>query len=181
MVLHNRSNRLFRLFAFIGHGTNDSFWFILPLVLPLILRQYDLRYATAGGLLTAYLITIAIFSMLLGKISDHFPRWVFISFGFMAASAGLFAASYTVRLSLFTICILLAAVGVSTYHPVMYAAINDRITQNRGRFFSQFEFSGLLIILFMYALSGSLLQKIAWVGVLRIVSIPGFILGLIFL
>src|SRR5271169_5257457 len=76
-----------------GHGANDLFWFILPPVLPLILQEFGLRYAAAGGMIAAYLSMIAVASMLTGRLSDRVHRGRLIGFGFLLASFAVFAGS----------------------------------------------------------------------------------------
>ena len=66
----------------VGHGVNDIFWYILPSLLPVILDQFDIKYGTAGGLLTAFLGVVAVFSFILDKISDYSPRHIILAAGF---------------------------------------------------------------------------------------------------
>ena len=180
-----RSARFFTLVSCAGHGVNDSYWFVFPIVLPFLLEHFGLRYATAGGILSAYLIANAVFSILIGKISDYLPRRLFIGFGFLVAAAGVLLSSYLSTTILFTLCLLFTAVGVSTYHPVMYAMINDNLREKAvrtpGKSFAWFEFSGLLTVLFLFIVSGMLVKTLHWQGILRMVSVPGIILGTIFL
>ena len=74
----------------VGHGVNDIFWYILPSLLPVILDQFGMKYGTAGGLLTAFLGVVAVFSLILGKISDYFPRHIILGTGFFVASYPLY-------------------------------------------------------------------------------------------
>ena len=46
----------------VSHGVNDIFWFILPSLHSVIFVQFDMKYGTAGGLVAAFLVTIAEFS-----------------------------------------------------------------------------------------------------------------------
>ncbi|MCK4514052.1 MAG: hypothetical protein KAU31_02280, partial [Spirochaetaceae bacterium] len=55
----NRSTlslRQFQRLVFFGHGTNDLYWFILPVLLPMMLARYNLRYAGGGTVLSIYLL-----------------------------------------------------------------------------------------------------------------------------
>ena len=108
-----------------GHGANDLYWFILPPVLPLILQQFGLRYAGGGAIVAIFLSTIAVASMLTGRLSDRVHRGRLVGFGFVLASAALFAAASMPRLSLVIGFLILGAVGVSAYHPAAYASIHD--------------------------------------------------------
>ncbi len=59
----------------VGHGVNDIFWYILPSLLPVILDQFGMKYGTAGGLLTAFLGVVAVFSFILGIDWYQFLDW----------------------------------------------------------------------------------------------------------
>ena len=85
-TIENRRKR-FTLLCYLGHAANDTYWFILPIVLPMILRQFGIRYSTAGAILTAYLAVIALLSFAIGRLSDVIPRWRIIGFGFLLANS----------------------------------------------------------------------------------------------
>ncbi len=176
-----RRSRLFTRLSCLGHGANDTYWFVLPIILPLILEHFGLRYAGAGGILTGFLITIALCSIVAGRLSDRFPRRIFVYLGFFAASGGLLIAAFTDRIVPFSAFVLVAAVGVSTYHPVIYALINDTVTERRGKVFAQFEFTGLATLLGVMFISGLLLRSIGWRAVLIMATLPGFIIGVLFM
>lgn len=160
-----------------GHGVNDIFWFVLPSLLPVILEQFDMKYGTAGGLLTAFIGVIAIFSFILGKISDHLPRHYILGTGFLVASVFLIGSSFMDNLSLFVVCILFAGIGVSSFHPAIYAFIEDTTKKSRGIVYGMFEFWGAVAILLMFLLHGFLLKQLSWRTILIFTSIPGLIMG----
>ena len=108
-----------------GHGVNDVYWYILPAILPIIVTQFGLKYGTAGGILTAYLGSAAIFSFLIGKLSDSVSRQRVLGIGFLVASASLILAGFMGRIGPFIIFLLIASIGVSSYHPVAYATIAE--------------------------------------------------------
>ena len=173
--------RLFTILACLGHGANDTYWFVLPVILPLVLQQFGLRYSGGGGILTAYLITVALCSMAMGKLSDYFPRRFFIIGGFFLASAGLIAAAWARTVFPFVAFVFVAAIGVSTYHPVAYALINDIILEKRGRVFARFEFTGLATLLCVMFVSGLLMRTAGWRAVLAAATVPGIGVGLLFI
>lgn len=163
-----------------GHGVNDIFWYILPSLLPVILEQFDLKYGTAGGLLTAFLGVIAVFSFISGKISDHVPRHIIMGSGFLVASIFLIAAALIDNLSLFLVCILITGIGVSSYHPAVYAFIDETTEKRRGQAYGMFEFWGSAAILFMFLLHGFLMKQLHWRSIILITSIPGLVMGSLF-
>jgi MFS family permease len=89
----------------LGHSANDLFWFIIPLILPTLLIRYDLNFTQAGGILTTYLVVLAICSFAIGKLSDLFSRRTILSYGFFLASLGLSASAFAPSLAVFLILI----------------------------------------------------------------------------
>jgi MFS transporter, FSR family, fosmidomycin resistance protein len=165
----------------LSHSANDLFWFILPLVLPFLLTKYSLSYTQAGGILTVYLLVTAAGSFLMGKLSDRFSPKRILGFGFILASLGLAVSGFAPSLALFLLIISLTAVGVSTFHPVMYAIIDRNYPENKGRVMGLYESFGTGAILLMYLVNGLLFQWIGIRGVLMITALPAMIAGLVFL
>lgn len=164
----------------LGHSANDLFWFILPLVLPSLLTRYDLSYTQAGGILTTYLAVTAVGSFVMGKLSDRFSRRNILSFGFILASLGLMASGFASSLPVFLLLISITAVGVSTFHPVMYAVIDENYTTNKGRVMGLYEGFGTGAILLMFLINGFMIRWIGVRGVLILTATPGLIMGLIY-
>jgi predicted MFS family arabinose efflux permease len=63
----------------------------------------------------------------------------------------------------------------------MYGAMEETIGSEQGRFYGAFESWGGTTLTAMLIITGILLGSIAWTGVLRLVAIPGFVAGIIFL
>ena len=164
----------------VGHGANDLYWFILPPVLPLILQQFGLRYAAAGGIVAAFLTTTAISSMLTGRLSDRVHRGRLVAFSFLLASTALLAAAFMPRLGLVIAFLVVAGIGVSTYHPAAYASIHDT-GQGRGRTYGAFEASGSLAIITMLTVQGLLVSRVGWRGLIVVGAIPGALMGVFLL
>lgn len=163
---------------FLGHSANDLFWFILPLVLPLLLVRYDLSYAQAGSILTLYLGITALGSVLIGRLSDRFSRKGILSAGLICAALGLIAAGFAPNLLFFLILLSLTALAMSTFHPVMYAVLDEHHPENKGQVMSLYETYGSGAILMMFLINGFLLEKIGVRGVLVVTAIPALAMGL---
>jgi MFS family permease len=160
---------------------NDTYWFILPALLPLVLPHFGLRYATAGGILTAFQLTLALSSFLLGRLSDRLSRPAVLAGGFFLSSIGLIACGLAGTLSTFVAWVLVAAVGVSAFHPVMIAWLDEQVVCRRGIVFSAFEFWGNAAVLAMFLLFAVLLRVLGWQGLLRLMGVPGLLAGVLFL
>jgi len=165
----------------VGHGVNDIYWFLLPSILPLIIEQFHLTYGTAGGILTAFLGVAALFSFILGRISDRFPRHIILSAGFLSASIFLIGAAFMERLSVFVVLLLTAGIGVASFHPATYAEIEETTESRKGMAYGMFEFYGSVAIFAMFFLHGFLLKQLSLRNIIIITSLPGLIMGSIFL
>ena len=72
------------------------------------------------------------------------------------------------------------AIGVSSFHPVMYAVIEESYPENKGRILGLYECFGTASILLMYLINGFLLSRIGVRGVLVITALPSVVMGLWF-
>jgi len=164
----------------LGHGANDLFWFILPLVLPALLHRYDLSYSQAGGILTIYLAVTAVFSFLLGKLSDKLSRKTILSYGFILASLGLAASGFAATLPVFLIIISITAIGVGSFHPTMYALLDESYPDNKGKVMGLYEVAGTVAILLMFLINGFLINRVGVRGVLVVTAIPALVMGAVY-
>ena len=171
----------FALLSWAGHGVNDLYFFVLPLVLPLLLRDFTLSYRMAGLILALFLSMTAVCSFLFGRISDRFSPWALIGGGFVLASLAFIGGGSMGSIPALLAFLAAGAVGTSTYHPVIYALIDRLTREGRGRVLGWFEFWGGLTILAMYLLGGLLLRYLGWRGVLFLVGAPGLLIGGVFL
>jgi len=174
------SGKQFSFVSNFGHGVNDLFWFVFPLVLPLMLTTFGLSYGQAGGILTLYLLIIAVLSFLFGKLSDRSSKWAILGPGFFAASAGLILCGFMPNLGLLITFIIITAVGVSTFHPLMYASVDERTQLKKGNTFGKYEFWGFVAITTMFFIHGTLMKSVDWKQLLIITAAPGLIAAVIY-
>jgi MFS family permease len=163
-----------------GHGVNDIFWYVLPSLLPVILEQFNMKYGAAGGLLTAFIGVIAVFSFILGKISDFLPRHIIIGSGFFAASVFLIGASQMDSFGMFITFILVAGIGVSSFHPIVYAHVDETTKDRQGEVYGMLEFWGAVAIFLMFLLHGFLLKQLSWRTIFFLTSVPGLMMGALY-
>ena len=166
---------------FLGHSANDLFWFILPLVLPSLLVRYDLNFTQAGSIITMYLLFTAAGAFIIGKLSDRVSRKNILSFGFFISAAGLILSSFAPGLALFLVFISITALGMSSFHPVMYALIDESCSGiSKNRIMGYYEFFGTAAILLMFLINGFLLERIDVRGVLIVTAVPAIVMGVIY-
>ena len=171
----------FGFLSALGHGVNDLYFFVLPMVLPLLLKEYALSYRLAGLVLASYLGIVAVFSYLFGRGSDRYSPWILIGGGFLLASTGFVGAGLSPARAGVLSSLAAAAVGAATFHPVIYSLIARLEPVRPGTAFGSFELYGGLAILAMYLAGGLLLSWMGWRGVLAAVGVPGLAVGIMFL
>lgn len=165
----------------VSHSVNDLYWFILPLILPGLLERFDLSYGKAGGILTLFLAVGGIGSFISGKISDSLGRKEILGYGFLLSAVGFIASGFAPSLRIFLVIIAITALGVSTFHPVMYAVIDETVTVGKGKTLGIYEAFGTGAILLMYSINGFLISRIGIRGVLIVTALPALVMGFIFL
>lgn len=170
-----------RILNNVGHGVNDTYFFILPIILPFLLDKFNIPYGTAGLILSCYLLVISIGHYLFGKLSDSTHHGIIIGTGFYLTSIAFIASALVPTFTLFIAGLFVAAVGVSTFHPVVYARIDIGTPKHRGRAMGNFEMWGNATLFVMFFLSGMLLRQIGWKGLLIVFGLPGLIVGYFFL
>jgi len=50
----------------LGHAFNDSYMFIIPLLLPLLREEFHINYVQSGLILTVHIAIRSIFSLIFG-------------------------------------------------------------------------------------------------------------------
>lgn len=167
---------------YFGHSANDLYWFILPLILPGLLSQFNLSYSQAGGILTIYLFITAVGSFLLGKLSDRLGRKEILGFGFLLASSGFIAAGFAPSITVFLVIIVITAIGVSTFHPLMYAILDETMDPGKkGTILGIYETFGSGAIFLMFLINGFFFNSLGTRGVLILTAVPGLIMGFFYL
>lgn len=145
------------------------------------MERFDLSYGKAGGILTLFLAVGGIGSFISGKISDSLGRKEILGYGFLLSAVGFIASGFAPSLRIFLVIIAITALGVSTFHPVMYAVIDETVTVGKGKTLGIYEAFGTGAILLMYSINGFLISRIGIRGVLIVTALPALVMGFIFL
>ena len=109
---------------------------------------------------------------------DHLPPSLR---GLMVAAFGLASSGFSPGLGLFLVLVSITAVGVSTFHPVMYAIIDRRSGGDKGRFLGLYESFGIGAILIMFLVNGLLFKWIGIRGVMLATALPAAVIGILYL
>jgi len=163
----------------LAHGSNDICWMMVPLLLPLIRRELHLTYTQSGLLLSCFSVAFSVFSILSGHLGDIYKARRVLSFGFLFTAAIfpllLLSQSYFQIIAV----LVLAAIGVSVFHPVGTALLSR--SWQKGISFGFFEATGCLGILIMTLLFSPLVTSLGWRLTSLILAAPNLPIGLAFL
>ncbi|TET65221.1 MFS transporter [Candidatus Aerophobetes bacterium] len=176
MRIPRSSGHLLRV-AWIGHGLNDMYWFILPVLLPMIKQEFSLSYARAGLLVTSLTAVIAVGSLVSGYLGDHFGRRTILSGGFVFVSLALIFCGLSGSYWQLLAAVALVGAGVSTFHPSMIALLMDMFSRKRGAVLGTFTLWGWVgTALGLMAISYLTGRGFSWRQVYLVMALPGLVL-----
>jgi len=128
----------------LAHLTNDSYAYMLPALLPLLLGKLGIGLGLAGVLVTLYQASSSFTQPVFGQMSDSGGRTRWMAWTGVAVS-GVAAAALGLAPSLAVVAIALLAGGLGTalYHPVSAALVAGSVPRrSRGRWMSVYISAG---------------------------------------
>ena len=128
----------------LAHLTNDSYAFMLPALLPLLLGKLGIGLGLAGILVTLYQASSSFTQPLFGHMSDRGGQTRWMAWTGVALS-GLAAAALGLAPNLAAVAVALLAGGMGTalYHPVSAALVAGSVPQrSRGSWMSVYISAG---------------------------------------
>ncbi|MBC7190519.1 MFS transporter [Candidatus Aerophobetes bacterium] len=161
-----------------GHLFNDMYWFIIPLVLPLIKTEMNLNYTQSGLLFTSYTLIGAFGSLITGYLGDRRGRRFILSWGFFLGSVALVFCALSGNYWQLFFSLVLLGVGISAFHPSMIAILSTSFYPRKGTVLGIFQFWGVVGTMGVVLLISFLTRFTHnWRGIILILSIPGFIVA----
>lgn len=162
-----------------GHAYNDSYLFIIPLLLPFLRQEFFFTYFQSGLILAIHVALRSIFSLVFGLLGERFNhRHLFISFGFTLSSIFLGSIVWISHLPFVITILLLMAISVSTFHPLATVMIGENAAPGKkGQYLSLFNVAGTLGISIISLMFSWLVQLWGWRIACLAISLPGFILS----
>ncbi|MEM3737044.1 MAG: MFS transporter [Candidatus Bathyarchaeia archaeon] len=116
------------------HGLNHSYWVILPPLLPILIKEFEISTTEAGLLASAFFIPYAIFQLPIGSIADRVDRRLLIGLGLLLSAVGIFLSGLAPNYWTLLIFQAVAGFGGGTYHPSAIAVIAQNFpSEERGR------------------------------------------------
>lgn len=166
----------------LGHALNDSYLFIIPLLLPLFREEFHINYVQSGLILTIHVALRSIFSLVFGYLGDKYDKRVIIASGFICSSIFLGGLIWIQNIHIVVTFLFLLAIGVSTFHPLATAIVRENSkADQRGRNLSLFSAVGVTGIIVSSLLFGFFVHMWGWKVTCLLISLPGYFLAYAFL
>lgn len=172
-----RPVRARRLLTLTSHGVNDAYFFLLPLILPVVIRDLGVRLSGAGLLVSLFLFLVAVSSYISGRSADRVPSSALIGVGFLVAAGGVMAAAVSRSAALLMAAFAVAGLGVGTFHPSAYAQFDRLALSRTGSSFALFELWGSITLVVIFFTNGGLLAVLGWRGVLLVTGALGLLMA----
>jgi len=128
----------------LAHLTNDSYAYMLPALLPLLLGRLGIGLGLAGILVTLYQASSSFTQPVFGHMSDGGGRTRWMAWSGVALS-GVAAAALALapNLAAVAIALLVGGLGTALYHPVSAALVAGSVPQrSRGQWMSVYISAG---------------------------------------
>jgi len=166
----------------LGHFYNDIYFFIIPLLLPLLREEFGINYIQSGLILTVHVALRSIFSLIFGYFGDKYEKKVIIASGFICSSIFLGSLIWINNIHTIVTFLFLLAIGVSTFHPLATAMVRENSKSNqRGRNFGLFTAAGTSGLIVASVLFGVFVQIWGWKITCLLFSLPGYFLAYVYL
>lgn len=166
----------------LGHAFNDSYMFIIPLLLPLLREEFHINYVQSGLILTTYFAIRSIFTLIFGYFGDTYDKRTIIAGGFLSSSILLGGLIWVQSIYTIITFLFLMAIGVSTFHPLATAIVRENsLTSQRGRNFSLFGAAGVAGAFISSLLFGFFVHFWGWKITCLLISLPGYFLAYAYL
>lgn len=163
---------------YIGHAYNDVYFFILPMLLPILRTEFGLSYTQVGLLLTFHVAIRSLFTFFSGHLGDKYDKHVIIAIGFIFSSIVLGSLIWVEGINSIIVLLMLLAIGVSTFHPLATTIVGEEAsTGKRALQLGIFESGGSIGIILVSFTFGFMVQKFGWQETCLIVALPGFLVA----
>jgi len=166
----------------LGHAFNDSYMFIIPLLLPLLREEFYINYVQSGLIITTYFGIRSVFSLIFGYFGDTYDKRTIIAGGFISSSILLGGLIWAQSIHTIIAFLLLMAIGVSTFHPLATAIVRENsLISQRGHNFGLFGAAGVAGAFISSLLFGFFVHLWGWKITCLLISLPGYFLAYAYL
>ncbi|MFB3886923.1 MAG: MFS transporter [Thermodesulfobacteriota bacterium] len=166
----------------ISHALNHTYDTLLPILYPPIISEFKLSYGSVGMLVMGYRLSSGALQIIMGFLGRFVKKKFLLGFGMIGQAVANCLTTLSPGFKSIFIGRTLAGVGASPQHPTGAAFIAENFPRNRlGRAMGlnlTAAQTGRFITPFMASL---VLMSIGWRATLLVFSIPGLVIGIMFL
>jgi len=147
----------------LAHFANDVPVTLLPAVLPIVIREFNLSYATAGAIITLSAVLMTSLQAMTGYVADRINRITFLFVGLATLGIGAILVSFSTSYIQLLALQCLMGIGASIYHPVGYSLLSDTFeSAKRGKALGVGSAAGDVAVPVAFASSGFLAFVLGW-------------------
>jgi FSR family fosmidomycin resistance protein-like MFS transporter len=166
----------------ISHALNHVYDTLLPILYPAIISEFNLSYGSVGMLVMGYRLSSGTLQIIMGFLGRFVKKKFLLGFGMIWQSVGNALTTLCPGFGSIFITRTLAGVGASPQHPIGAAFIAENFPKNRLGRAMGLNLTAAQAGRFIAPFIGSLvLMSIGWRATLLAFSIPGFVVGMLFL
>jgi MFS transporter, FSR family, fosmidomycin resistance protein len=166
----------------ISHALNHVYDTLLPILYPAIISEFNLSYGSVGMLVMGYRLSSGSLQIIMGFLGRFVKKKILLGFGMIWQSVGNALTTICPGFGGIFVTRTLAGIGASPQHPTGAAFIAENFPKNRLGRAMGLNLTAAQAGRFIAPLIGSLvLMSIGWRATLLAFSIPGFVVGILFL
>jgi FSR family fosmidomycin resistance protein-like MFS transporter len=129
----------------LAHGASHFFQLLLPPLFPLLKVEFNVSYAELGMMMMVFYVISGAFQTPAGFAVDRFGARRVLLFGMAMISLPALLMAVAPSFWVLVLCVVLAGLGNSVFHPSDFTILNSRIDPRRlGHAFSVHGISGSL-------------------------------------
>ena len=124
---------------------NHAFLVLLPPILPVLAREFDVSLATLGLALGAQALVNTLFQLPFGYLADTYDRTITLGLSSVLGALGALITAAAPDFATLVAGQVVLGVGVAGHHPAHYPLLSDATSEEvRGRAFAVYNFGGNL-------------------------------------
>jgi len=165
-----------------SHAMNHTYDALLPILYPSMISEFGLSYALVGTLVTGYRLSSGALQIMMGFLGRFMQRKILLGFGMIWQSITNSFVAISQGFENIFVGRTLAGVGSSPQHPTGAAYIAENFSRERLGRAMGLNITAAQIGRFIAPLVGSIvLSSLGWRTTLLAFSVPGFLIGIMFL
>ncbi len=159
-----------------AHCINDFYALLLPIFIPVLVKEIGISYFNASILMTSATIVGAALHSPVGYWADLYRKRVAtIGIGFLFFALGIIVLSLSRGFGLLLVSSLLTGIAITAYHPQSANLITKEFTQKKGRALGIHGIGGQLGPFIAPILTAFLISRLKWRMAAMILIIPALI------